>query len=200
MGTEDSANDEWIELYNNSSSSIDLNGWGIISDDKTPNIFLKNRIPAKGFFILERTNDTTLPKIKSDLIYKGNLSNNGEHLKLIDNNKKIIDEIDCSKKWFFGDNEVKKTMERKNTLIGGDNSENWQTSENSGGTPDRKNSEGQKIKEKVVSSFIEQNNQGSKTFKDKTQNPFFSFLIALSVATSSGMFVLFLKKKIEKEY
>jgi len=141
-----------------------------------------------------------LPKIKSDLIYKGNLSNNGEHLKLIDNNKKIIDEIDCSKKWFFGDNEVKKTMERKNTLIGGDNSENWQTSENSGGTPDRKNSEGQKIKEKVVSSFIEQNNQGSKTFKDKTQNPFFSFLIALSVATSSGAFVLFLKKKIEKEY
>ncbi len=200
MGTEGSANDEWIELYNNSSSSIDLNGWGIISDDKTPNIFLKNRIPAKGFFILERTNDTTLPKIKSDLIYKGNLSNNGEHLKLIDNNKKIIDEIDCSKKWFFGDNEVKKTMERKNTLIGGDNSENWQTSENSGGTPDRKNSEGQKIKEKVVSSFIEQNNQGSKTFKDKTQNPFFSFLIALSVATSSGAFVLFLKKKIEKEY
>jgi len=200
MGTEGSVNDEWIELYNNSSSSIDLNGWEIISNDKTPNIFLKNRIPAKGFFILERTNDTTLPKIKSDLIYKGNLSNNGEHLKLTDNNKKIIDEIDCSKKWFFGDNEVKKTMERKDILIKGDGPENWQTSESPGGTPDCKNSEGQKIKEKIASSSIEQNNQGATIFKDKTQNPFFSFLIALSVATSSGMFVLFLKKKIEKEY
>jgi hypothetical protein len=200
MGTGGSVNDEWIELYNNSSFLIDLNGWEIISNDKAPNIFLKNRISAKGFFILERTNDTTLPKIKSDLIYKGNLSNNGEHLKLTDNNKKIIDEIDCSKKWFFGDNEAKRTMERKNTLTEGNNSENWQTSESPGGTPGLKNSEGQKIKEKVASSSIEQNSQGATTFKDKTQNPFFSFLIALSIATSSGVFVLFLKKKIEKEY
>jgi hypothetical protein len=200
MGTEGSANDEWIELYNNSSSSIDLGGWEIISNDKTPSIVLKNRILAKGFFILERTDDTTLPKIKSDLIYKGNLSNNGEYLKLIDNNKKIIDEVDCLKKWFFGNNEIKKTMERKNTLIEGDNSENWQTSENPGGTPDCKNSEGQKIKEKIASSSMRQNSQETTITKEKTQNPFFSFLIALSVATSSGAFVLFLKKKIEKEY
>ena len=200
MGTENSANDEWIELYNNSSSPIDLEGWEIISNDKTPNIILKNKIPAKGFFILERTNETTLVSIDSDLIYKGSLNNNGEYLKLIDQNKKIIDGIDCSKKWFFGDNETKKTMERKNVLINGGNLENWQTSESPGGTPDCKNSEGQKIKEKIASSSIEQNNQGATIFKDKTQNPFFSFLIALSVATSSGAFVLFLKKKIEKEY
>ncbi len=208
MGTENSANDEWIELYNNSSSPIDLEGWEIISNDKTPNIILKNKIPAKGFFILERTNETTLVSIDSDLIYKGSLNNNGEYLKLIDQNKKIIDGIDCSKKWFFGDNETKKTMERKNVLINGGNLENWQTSENSGGTPKNENSKGQKINDKekpvLISSLAEQNNKKATILEDrqenKRQSSFFTFLIALSVATSSGIFVLFLKKKIEKEY
>jgi len=207
MGTENSPNDEWIELYNNSSSLIDLNGWKIISNNKTPNIVLKNKVPAKGFFILERTDDTTLPNIKADLIYKGSLNNNGEYLKLIDTNEKIIDGIDCSKEWFFGDNETKKTMERKNTLINGNDLENWQTSETSGGTPKNENSKRQKNnvnegKEKPVatSSLIKQDQETATSLRSnqetKHQSPFFSFLIALSIAVSSGTFVLFLKNKI----
>ena len=210
MGTENSANDEWIELYNNSSSLIDINGWKIISNDETPNIILKNKIPSKGFFILERTDETTLPNAKADLIYKGNLNNNGEYLKLIDANEKVIDEIDCSKEWFFGDNEAKRTMERKNTSINGNNLENWQTSEEPEGTPNNKNSTGQKIdndEEAVVTSLpIKQDNQdqeaeiSSKNNQEtEKQSSFFSFLIALFIAASSGTFVLFLKKKIDKE-
>ena len=212
MGTENSPNDEWIELYNNSSSLIDLNGWKIISNDNAPNIILKNKIPSKGFFILERTDDTTLPNIKADLIYKGSLNNNGEYLKLIDTNEKIIDGIDCSKEWFFGNNETKKTMERKNALINGNDLANWQTSEEPEGTPNNNNSIGQKInnskKEEslTILSPIEQDNQGPETVipsknkeEVKNQSPFLSFLIALFIAASSGTFVLFLKKKIDKE-
>lgn len=212
MGTENSQNDEWIELYNNSSSIIDLNEWKITTNDKTPNITLKNKIPPKGFFILERTDDTTLPNIKADLIYKGNLNNNGEYLKLIDANGEIIDGIDCSKEWFFGNNETKKTMERKNTLINGNDLTNWQTSEETEGTPNNNNSIGLKIdnskKEEsiMISSPIKQDSQDQKTVmplknnqETKKQNPFFSFLIALFIAVSSGTFVLFLRKKIDKE-
>ena len=212
MGTENSQNDEWIELYNNSSSIIDLNEWKITTNDKTPNITLKNKIPSKGFFILERTDDTTLPNIKADLIYKGNLNNNGEYLKLIDANGEIIDGIDCSKEWFFGNNETKKTMERKNTLINGNDLTNWQTSEETEGTPNNNNSIGLKIdnskKEEsiMISSPIKQDSQDQKTVmplknnqETKKQNPFFSFLIALFIAVSSGTFVLFLRKKIDKE-
>jgi len=212
MGTENSSNDEWIELYNNSSSPINMSGWKIISNNKTPNITLKNKIPSKGFFILERTDDTTLSGIEANLIYKGSLNNNGEYLKLINANGKIIDEIDCSKEWFFGDNETKKTMERINTLINGNNLANWQTSKDSGGTPNNKNSKGQKIEDNnkkgedsmVISLPIERDNQKTTILpkdKQKTekQSLFPSFLIALFIAVSSGTFVLFLKKKIEKE-
>jgi len=213
MGTENSQNDEWIELYNNSSSIIDLNEWKITTNDKTPNITLKNKIPSKGFFILERTDDTTLPNIKANLIYKGSLNNNGEYLKLIDADGKVIDGIDCSKEWFFGNNETKKTMERKNTLINGNDLTNWQTSEGSGGTPNNKNSIGQEISDNnkkeesiMISSPIKQDSQDQKIViplknnqETKNQNPFFSFLIALFIAVSSGTFVLFLKKKIDKE-
>jgi len=212
MGTENSQNDEWIELYNNSSSTIDLNEWKITTNDKTPNITLKNKIPSKGFFILERTDDTTLPNIKANLIYKGSLNNNGEYLKLIDADGKVIDGIDCSKEWFFGNNETKETMERKNTLINGNDLTNWQTSEEIGGTPNNNNSIGLKIdnskKEESITilSPMEQDNQGKETAmpsknkeETKKQNPFFSFLIALFIAVSSGTFVLFLKKKIDKE-
>lgn len=200
MGTENSPNDEWIELYNNSSLPIDISGWKIISNDKTPNIILKNKIPSKGFFILERTDDTTLPDIKANLIYKGSLNNNGEYLKLTDADGKVIDKIDCSKKWFFGDNEAKRTMERKNALINGNDLENWQTSEISGGTPKNENSKGQKINNEekeektiITSLSIKKDNKAQDT---ENQSPFFSFLIAISIAVSSGTFVLFLKNKI----
>jgi len=140
MGRESFHSDEWIELYNNSSLLIDINGWKLKTEDGTPEVILEGKIPPKGFFLLERTDDTTLPNIKADLIYKGSLNNQGEYLKLIDKNGQIIDEIDCSDNWFEGDNETKRTMERKNTLVSGNDSENWQTSRNPGGTPKAENS------------------------------------------------------------
>jgi len=103
-------------------------------------------------------------------------------------------------------------MERKNTLINGNNLANWQTSKDAGGTPNNKNSKGQKIEDNnkkredsvVISLPIERDNQkttilSKNSKKTEKQNLFSSFLVALSIAASSGIFVLFLKKKIEKE-
>lgn len=140
MGTEASYNDEWIELYNNTNQDINLDGWELKAEDESPKINLAGIIPANGFYILERTDDDTLPKILADLIYKGSLGNSGENLKLYDSDGNLIDSVDCSKCWFGGDNETKQTMERKNSRLPGFDPDNWQTSQNSSGTPKSQNS------------------------------------------------------------
>ena len=133
MGTTNSVNDEWLELYNNTENPINLDGWQLVAQDGTPKITLAGTIPANGFYLLERTNDDTVPGISADKIYTSALENSGENLKLYDNLNNIVDEVNCSEKWLAGDNAAKQTMERKI-----DN--NWQTSQNPGGTPKTKNS------------------------------------------------------------
>ena len=132
MGTSVSANDEWIELKNNTSNVINLEGWVLKSADGTPEIKLTGNIVANGFFLLERTDDNTIPEITADLIYKGAMGNNGENLEFYDNFGNLVDEVNCSSGWLAGDNTTKQTMERTPT--------GWQTSENPGGTPKTTNS------------------------------------------------------------
>jgi len=139
MGATGSPNKEWIELYNNSTIAIDLNGWRLVAKDGAPTINLKNKIPPRGFFLLERTSDGTRPGVKADLIYKGSLKNQGEDLILVNEQKITVDEVNCSAKWFAGDNGTKQTMERINPLAPGNSSNNWQTSKMAGGTPKAEN-------------------------------------------------------------
>jgi hypothetical protein len=138
MGTDVSANDEWIELYNNTDLEIDLGGWKLIAQDETPQISLTGKIAPQDFFILERTDDETISAIKANQIYKGALNNKGEFLKLINGNQ-VVDEVDCRDGWFKGNNQTKQTMERLNTKLAGNNQNNWQTSQESGGTPKAQN-------------------------------------------------------------
>lgn len=136
MGTATSANDEWLELYNNTDDPINLDGWILKTDYETPQINLTGIIPARGFYLLERTNDDTVPEILADKIYTGALGNNGESLKLYDASGNVVDEVNCSAGWFAGKGKPEyKTMERINPLISGNETSNWQSSQNSGGTP-----------------------------------------------------------------
>lgn len=152
MGTETSANDEWIELYNNQSKEVDLTNWKLTSLDGTPEIDLSGKIAANGFFILERTDDDTIADIQADQIYKGALGNQGELLQLIDAQGKIIDKIDCSKSWFEGDNITKQTMERISPKHEGSIPNNWQLSQLPGGTPKTINSNGDKTERETTIS------------------------------------------------
>ena len=79
MGTTTSSNDEWIEPYsNNTGSAIDLTSWALSAADGTPSITLAGIIPAGGYYLLERTDDTSVPGVTAGQTYSGGLNNDGE--------------------------------------------------------------------------------------------------------------------------
>jgi len=133
MGTTASANNEWIELYNNTDLNIDISDWKIIANDNIPNIALSGIIPGHGFYLLERTDDQTIPEIAANQIYTGALENGGENLRLINKEGTLVDEIKAAEAWPAGNNSTKQTMERTDQGF-------WATSKEVHGTPKSKNS------------------------------------------------------------
>jgi len=134
MGTQASANDEWIELYNTTNQPINLTGWKLEAADGTPSITLSGTIPAQGFFLLERTIDSTVSNIPADQIYTGALEDGGEELILKDATGATIDTAnddgnpatDHGGGWPAGNKDSRSTMERINPLAP-DSDTNWCT-------------------------------------------------------------------------
>lgn len=91
MGTAANANHEWIELHNPSTTAIDISGWKLTTSDNTLSIPLSGIIPAGGYFLLERSDDTTVSDIPADQIYTGSLANNGRVLRLLSPSNQVID-------------------------------------------------------------------------------------------------------------
>ncbi|MBH0230380.1 phospholipase D-like domain-containing protein [Halobacillus yeomjeoni] len=136
MGTTTSYNDEWIELHNPTGSTITLDGWTLNAADGSPAINLTGTIPANGYYLLERTDDSTVSGTAANLIYSGSLSNSGEILELKDAGSTLIDSVDS---WYAGDNDTKATMERVDPGVDGTTASNWATATDSysggAGTP-----------------------------------------------------------------
>ena len=155
MGTRANSSDEWIELYNNTDQDISLEGWAFY-EKETLMEPLTGTIKANSYYLIERTDDSTIQNIvasQEPSSWGGyGLNNNGEHLKLLNQESIIIDEIDCSEGWFEGDSSSFKTMERIDPKEITSIPNNWQTNFSSkeiafdsqnnliNGTPNAKNS------------------------------------------------------------
>ncbi|QQR82373.1 lamin tail domain-containing protein [Candidatus Campbellbacteria bacterium] len=114
MGTSASANDEWIELYNSGSDSVALSGWFLKASDGDPAIALTGDIPAGGYFLLERSDDESVPGVPAGVIYTGALGNAGETLTLFDTGGVVIDSVIGGTNWSLGgDNVIKNTPQRQ---------------------------------------------------------------------------------------
>ncbi len=118
MGTSLSANAEWIELANDSDAAESLDGFSLEAADGSPKIALKGSIAAKGFFLLERTSDASVPEASADQIYSGSLGNDGELLVLKNASAAEVDRVDGSSGWKIsgdavaGNNTTKETAQR----------------------------------------------------------------------------------------
>lgn len=222
-GTNLSYNDEWIELYNNTNTPINLDHWTLKTINGSPEIYLSGIIQAKNFYLLERTNDNTVSKIPANQIYTGSLNNKGENLELYDNLGNLIDSVNCSSGWFKGDNKTKQTMERKFPKQPGSHPGSWQTSQNPEGTPKAKNSivvkklkteiKTEKAEDRPLPSLSDgkleekaKQEQDIENIKNlatvskqipKSHTPFFILFISSVIAIFSGIIILTLKKKIK---
>jgi hypothetical protein len=114
MGTTANANAEWMELYNNGNSSVDVTGWHLVASSGSPTITLAGSIGANGYFLLERTSANNLPGVTADQVYTGALVNTGTTLTLTDANGNVIDQVVGGTNWsnVGGDNVSKETAQR----------------------------------------------------------------------------------------
>jgi len=120
-GTRASASDEWIELLNPTGHELTLDGWQL-SDGGDIDIALSGSIPPGGYFLLERTDDSTVSDIAADIIYAGGLSNSGEALRLLDPGGHTVDLANSGgRHWPAGDSVAKASMERRAGGVG------WET-------------------------------------------------------------------------
>ena len=111
MGSAVSANDEWIELHNDGSASVSVEGWRL-SDGMNLEIQLLGSIPAGGYAVLERTDDASAVGA-AFLIYTGALANDGATLSLYAADGSLADRIVGGENWEHvgGDNVTKETAQ-----------------------------------------------------------------------------------------
>ncbi len=88
-GTQASSMDEWIELYNQSSNTIDLSHLVLYATDLVPYIKLSGSVASGAYYLIERSNGSTtsesedLTTVFSGVGSGSGLSNDGEKLYLV---------------------------------------------------------------------------------------------------------------------
>ncbi|MBI4975146.1 lamin tail domain-containing protein [Candidatus Peregrinibacteria bacterium] len=123
-GTTDNSNDEWLELYNNTSQPIDLTNWYVEDDDSSKYVIQTGEIPAHGYFLIEDSEIST--NVKANAVIGLSLANAGDKLILKAPDGTAIDNVNLSGgAWYAGDAASKATMERINPALSGDVKENW---------------------------------------------------------------------------
>ncbi len=149
MGTKASDEDEWIELYNRTSKTINLSGFRLYSSGLGPYIIfgsdssdkttVNSSIAPHGYYLIERTNDETVGDISADWYgsfnngLEGNGDSNwGENLYLAYNKNNSTTTLDyvsvCQgNRWCGGLGYSYRTMERVDPDVRGDVSDNWFT-------------------------------------------------------------------------
>ena len=109
---------EWIELYNNGATDVNLKDSVLFEVNGTTQIIkFTKTISANGYYLIERVTPSSLdpvPGINDDSGSFGGsgLSNSGEYLVLKDASGAVLDSLDFSKGWPAGDSKTYQTMQR----------------------------------------------------------------------------------------
>lgn len=139
-GTKASASDEWIELYNRSSYTIDFTNTVLYAEDLIPYLSLSGTVSSGNYYLIERSNSSTtseaenLATVFSGIGSGSGLSNSVEQLILVQslggNATTTLDSTpalsSCGGVWCGGEATTTPiSMERKSTSTSGTDSNNW---------------------------------------------------------------------------
>lgn len=144
--------DEFLELYNTTASSINMTGWcftdgiTLVTGYTDPSCFDSGTVIAPhGFLVVSPNPNETLAKygVTATASYAGTaLSNGGETVTLQDNNAVTIDTVtyDDSAPWPTSPDGNGPSLELKDSSFDNDNATSWGASLSDGGTPGSENS------------------------------------------------------------
>ncbi|MGD0577095.1 MAG: lamin tail domain-containing protein, partial [Candidatus Staskawiczbacteria bacterium] len=150
---------QWMELYNRSGNPIDLTGWQIVSNNNNYlNVILKGTIPANGYFILEREDDSAgaVSDVSANQTFSGVIPT-GDMIYLKNQNNRQMDEFYSDRSQGQSqENGNYYSLERISPYSFGQDSKNWELSNSAGfGTPNRQNSVYQLYTSNFTNSFVE---------------------------------------------
>ena len=138
---------DWVELYNNTSNSVDLSGWIFRdNDDSHAFIFPQNTmIEANGYLVLARdvarltANHGSIQNILGDFDF--GLSSSGDEIRIFNKDNQLIDYVSYSAElpWPLAANGNGPTMELSNPDTDNNDPENWFSALDWGGTPGTEN-------------------------------------------------------------
>lgn len=132
---------EYIELYNHSGKSLDLQNWTLSDNRHQPTIITDSKfvVPPDSFAILAPDNSLRQYFPDISLIGMGDrfpaLNNGGDQIIIRDNHAKLLDSLAYNSGW--GGDEV--ALERRSTALAANYKENWGDSPNGFGTPGNQN-------------------------------------------------------------
>jgi len=118
MGSASSSADEWLELKNISTSTVSLNNWQLIGINTQNNenkikIFFDGSDAIDNLFLLERSDDDSVPGISANKIFSGSINDSDFILRLFNNECILIDEVGATSTWPAGQKTPeRRTMER----------------------------------------------------------------------------------------
>jgi hypothetical protein len=118
MGSASSSADEWLELKNISTSTASLNNWQLIGINTQNNenkikIFFDGSDAIDNLFLLERSDDDSVPGISANKIFSGSINDSDFILRLFNNECILIDEVGATSTWPAGQKTPeRRTMER----------------------------------------------------------------------------------------
>jgi hypothetical protein len=124
---------EWIEIYNNSTSSLNISGWQISDASTKITITSGSRvINANDYLVLSKNNTVVNVHRQIDttkIIYLSNLptlNNDADDISIYNSTNSIVDFVSYKSSW--GGNNSKNSLERKSPNGISNDSANWATS------------------------------------------------------------------------
>lgn len=196
MGTKAQANDEWVELYNKTNSDIDLAGWALESRNQKFSVALEGVIPAKKYFLLERTATTTTDQLEN-MVYsshKGVLVDSGPEANLyLKQGTTTVDHIDFGYWLFANQKEERRSLERVSPYTSSANRYNWKSYSESLMPPFAKDAEDGDVlgtpgaKNSVAGYYTPAESMVQDTVWRKAYSPYYVPPFALSIVNNATL-------------